>query len=359
MGLTIGSVHIYSPSMVDTLPGFRRFSEGWQTYTPETVPDGPFPYQKLAKEISQRVDAPVLWCCIFDSEDIMIEFYKSGKKAASYFSSDASNCKNLYKIPSLVGYSKGQKRRLSKIISCADIEYQLQLLEEYFGVCLSPFPELLEEDPNALSRIREDRLYQSYLAEEKKLTGKSAPVGAELVFERAGKLFEDRFENDDPSFRPHHYYFGYETEASNYQDDPIRPVRFNNGRLEPITQQEFDSAPAIICEDRWTDERLEEEYLTEKIYFTDKAPIAFRNKTLVKPRGHYFFCFDEKERILLSDERGGLVIIDDTLKVIAKLRLKGEPRSYSNGYILTTGDRFGGYYFEPSAKIRIYRLFDK
>ena len=174
IGITIGSVHIYSPSMVDTLPGFRRFSEGWQTYTPENVPDGPFLYQKLAKEISQRVDALVLWSCIFDSEDIMIEFYKNGKKAASYFSSDASNCKNLYTIPSLVEYSTGQKRRLSKVISCADIEYQLQLLEEYFGVCLSPFPELLEEDPNALSRIREDRLYQSYLA-EKKAHGKERP----------------------------------------------------------------------------------------------------------------------------------------------------------------------------------------
>ena len=213
MGTTLSSIHIYSSNLVSTFPDFHSFSDGWQTYVPENEPEDPFAFQRLAKKISRSIDAPVLWFYIFDSEMLIFEFYKNGKKIASYSQTEPNGCKNLYAIPSMIGYENGQKRRLPKILSCADIEYQIELLEEYFGVCLVPIPELINESANAMSRVRGESLYQSYLTEEKKLTGKRSPINVELVSERIGKLFEHKFDDENKrSFRPNYYYFGYNTE---------------------------------------------------------------------------------------------------------------------------------------------------
>lgn len=85
-----------------------------------------------------------------------------------------------------------------------------------------------------------------------------------------------------------------------------------------------------------------------------------KNKTLVTPRGYYFYWFDERGRAILSNERGGLAVVDDTLKVIAKIQVKGTPVDYADGYILTAGrESFFAYYYNPSNTIRIYRIFDK
>ncbi len=357
MGTTFSSIHIYSSYEVNDFPNFYSFSAGWQTYMPKEEPEDPLVFRALAKKISRSIDAPVLWFYIYDSESLLFEFYKNGKKVAAYSQMDTNGCKNLYGIPTLIGYESGQKRRLSKILSCADIDFQLNLLEEYLGVCLLPFFEIFEEEPDTLSRVRGEKHYLAYLAEEKKLTGNQAPIKVELISEQTGKLFEHKFDDADKRFfKPYHYYFGYDIENS-----PLRPVRFEQGKLVAITEEEFDAAPKVLSQNARVDERFSEEfYPSYKVHFTDKAPEGLKNKTLVTPRGFYFYWFDEKGRAILSDERGGIAVVDDSLKVIAKLRVKGTPVEFADGYILTAGsESFYAYYYNPANSIRVYRIFDK
>lgn len=362
MGTTFSSIHVYSSNAVSCFPDFHSFSEGWQTYMPNQEQEDLIAFQKLAKKISRNIDAPVLWFYIFDSESLLFEFYKNGKKVAAYSQMDSNRSKNLYGIPSLIGYESGQKHRLSKILSCADIDFQLELLEEYFGVCLIPFPEMLKESPNIISRVRGEELYLAYLAEEKKLTGKQSPIKVELISEQTGKLFEHKFiDNDKQYYKPSHYYFGYDTIDSNYEDGALRPVRFEQGKLVSITQEDFNAAPKVLRQNARVDERFSEEfYPSYKIHFTDKAPAGLKNKTLIAPRGFHFYWFDENGRAILSDERGGIAVVDETLKVIAKMRVKGTPVNFADGYILTVGsESFFAYYYNPSNAVRIYRIYDK
>lgn len=362
MGTTFSSIHVYSPYEIKNFPNFHSFSAGWQTYMPTEEPEDPFAFRALAKKISRSIDAPVLCFFIFDSESILFEFYKNGKKVSAYSQADTNGCKNLYGIPALVGYESGQKKRLSPILSCADVDFQIELLEEYFGVCLLPFLEIFEEDPNALSRVRDEKRYLAYLEEEKKLTGKQSPIKAELISEQAGKLFGHKIDDKEWRFyTPGHYYFGYDTYASNLEDGALRPVRFEQGELVAITQEEFDAAPKALCQDSRGDERFSVEYYpVYKIHFTDKAPEGFKNKTLVTPRGVYFFCFDEKGRVILSNERNGIAVVDDTLKVIAKIRIKGEAVQIADGYILAAGgESFFAHCYNPNNAVRIYRMYDK
>ena len=238
----------------------------------------------------------------------------------------------------------------------------MQLLEEYFGVCLIPFSEFLEHSPDSLVRIRSDKLYQAYLAEEKKLIGKQSPIKATLVSEVTGKLFERRFKDADfLTFTPHHYYFGYDTWESNWEEGALRTVRFEQGKLVPISQEEFDAAPKKLRREARVDGRISEDYFpVYKVHFTDKAPERLKNKTLIPPRGYSFCWFDEKGRAVLSNGRDGIAIVDETLKIIAKIRVKGCPVDYFDGYLLTAGSgSFCGYCFEPSNAIRIYRIYDK
>lgn len=362
MGTTFSSIHVYSSNVVNGFPDFYSFSEGWQTYMPNEEQGDPFVFQKLAKKISGNIDDPVLWFYIFDSESLCFELYKRGKKAAAYSQMDSNGSKNLRGIPALIGYEGDQKRRLSKILSCGDIDVQLELLEEYFGVCLIPFPEIFKEEPNSLSRVRGEERYLTYLAEENKLAGKQSPIQVALVSEKTGKLFEHRFHDIDKQYhKPHHYYFGYDSFDSNFDEGLLQPVRFEQGQLVSITQEEFDSAPKVLCQYARNDERFSEEfYPSYKVHFTDKAPEGLKGKTLVTPRGFHFFCFDEKGRAILSDERGSIAVVDDSLKVIAKMRVKGTPVDFADGYILTAGsESFFAYYYNPSNAIRVYRMFDK
>lgn len=361
MGTTLSSIHIYTPNTVEDMNGFRSFSDGWQTYMPTELPEDPGEFRLLAKKVSKRVDAPVLWFYIFDSETICFEFYQAGKRVAAYSQDELMGTKNLYGIPKLVGYEGGNKRRLSRILSCADMDFQIELLEEYFGVCLTPFPDLLNEEVEVLRRIRGDQKYQTLLSEDREIAGKRAPIKAELVWEQTGKIFERKFEDDHSSFRPHHYYFGYDTFMSGFGNGNLRTVRFEKGQLVRIAQEEFDCVPQVLRGDAREDERIEEEfYPVARVRFTDKASVGFRGKTLIMPRGFYFFRFDERDRVLLTDEKGGLAVVDDSLKIIAKLRVKGMPVDYVDGHILTAGGQsFFAYAYNRSDVVRIYRLCDK
>lgn len=361
MGTTLSSIHIFTSDALETMKDCYSFSEGWQTYMPAEQSEEPWEFRKLAKGISKRVDAPVLWFYIFDSEAIWFEFYEKGKRVSAYSSEDMTGTKNLYGIPKLVGYEDGNKRRLSRILSSADVDFQIELLEEYFGVCLTPFPDLLNEGADALRRVRGDAKYQLLLEEDRKITGKQAPMKVELVWERLGKIFECRFGEDHDHFKPKHYYFGYDSFLSNFGQGNLRPVRFADEELVGITQEEFDGVPQMVRGDARKDARIEEIFgLVYKVHFTNRAPKEFSGKTLVPPRGFYFFCFDDKGRVILSDEKGGLAVADESLQVIARMRVKGMPVDYMNGYILTAGSHsFYAYAYDPSDKVRIYRIVEK
>ena len=364
MGTTFSSIHVYSANAVSGYSDFYSFSEGWQTYMPKEEPADPFDFKKLAKKISRTIDAAVLWFYVFDDETLIFEFYKNGKKAASYFQMEPSACKNLYGIPALVGYESGNKRRLSKILSCSDLDYQIELLEEYFGVCLLPLREILEESPDSLRRIRDDKLYQEYYAEEEKISGKHAPIKLTQVSEQRGKLFWHRAGERGISLQKlqHCYYFGFDSPDSVYERGALRPVRFEHGNLSLISQEEFDAVPMIpighLCS-----ELLNNGVLTFEgynVHFTDKAPGAFKNKTIVVPRGYTFGWFDDKDRAILTDMRSGIAIVDGSLKVIAKMHVKGMPIDYADGHILSVGsESFWMYSYNPSNAVRIYRIDEK
>lgn len=104
MGTTLSSVHVYTPNAISDMEDFYSFSNGWQTYLPEEPPEDPFEYRPFAKKISKRIDAPVLWFYIFDSESIWFEFYQNGKRVSAYSQQDLTGTKNLYGVPALVGY---------------------------------------------------------------------------------------------------------------------------------------------------------------------------------------------------------------------------------------------------------------
>lgn len=354
MGTTFSSVHIYSPTAIAESPDFRSFSEGWQTYVSGENPEDLYQFRAFAKKLSRKVCSPVLWFSVFDSETIWFEFYQAGKRVSAYEQGGQTGSKNLYGIPALIGYDEGQKRRLSRILSCADIDYQIALLEEYFGVCLLPVPELMNEGADVFRRVRSEEKYKALLEEDKMVAGKSAPIKAEMVEERKGKLFERRFDDDHVTFKPHCYLYGYANPGS----CSLQPVRFAGGKLNPMTEEEFGRAETVPRADARKDERFTEAFgPAYKIHFTDKAPEGFRGKTLTTPRGFYFFSFDEQGRVLLSDERGGVAFVDTSLKVIAKMRLKGEHVDYADGHILTAGSNsFFVYAYHPRDAVRIYRI---
>ena len=364
MGTTFSSIHVYSPNAVNGYSDFYSFSEGWQTYVPKEHPEDPFDLKKLARKISRTIDAAVLWFYIFDDESLFFEFYQNGKKAAAYFQMEPSACKNLYGIPAMIGYESGNKRRLSKILSCSDLDYQIELLEEYFGVCLLPLREILEEDPDSLHRVRSDKLYKEYCAEEEKISGKHAPIKLTLVSEQRGKLFFSRFGERGMSLQKltHCYYFGFDTPDSKYDGGALRPIRFEHGNLSLISQEEFDALPSVPIGHLYS-ELLYDGVLTlegNKVHFTDRAPVAFKNKTIVVPRGYRFGWFDGKDRAIITDMRSGIAIIDDSLKVIAKMHVKGMPIDYADGHILSVGsESFWMYSYNPSNAVRIYRIDEK
>ena len=62
----------------------------------------------------------------------------------------------------------------------------------------------------------------------------------------------------------------------------------------------------------------------------------------------------EKNRLVLHDEHGTIAIMNEEMKMIAKLRLKGYIIGSDGDYILTAQDRKTIY-----GTIRIYRLCEK
>ena len=349
MGTTLSGIHIHSDLPIEGIHlDFVSFSDGWQTCVSDLSAE---PYTHiLAQKISKQVSAPVLCFSIVESESIEFYFYQNGKCAARYFDDTLRANKNLYGIPALIGWGDGGRRRLSHILACADAAEKTAMLEEYFGVCLLFHPALADQ-PQALRRTRGDVLYRDYAERDKQLTGKRAPIRAELVAEFDGKLFQSRF-GDMESYKKHCYLKGYEQETTR-----LTPVRFAGGRLEEISEADFmcDREPKTT-ENPFFDFQYT---VPVRITFRPTCPVSYVGKTWTLPGNFMPFGFDEKERLILTAGKR-VMFMDADFQVLTKLSLRDELTDMADGYFLTTGpSSFYAYCYDPGEKIRIYRVVDK
>lgn len=351
MGTSLSSIHIFGDSApIDCGFSFRSFSLNWQTCIDDFSENAhDYPY-KAAKFISNHIDAPVLHFGVFDSEMIWFEFFLNGKVISRYSDDEFVANKKLFDIPSLIGYNNGQKKRLSSLLSCSDIDFKIAMLEEYLGVCLLYLPEI-SDNPEMFRRNRSDALYCKYQSEEKALTGKAAPVQLSLITEYPGKLFWDFFgRNHLQSIKPHYFLYGYVQEDLH----DLTPVRFTGKSLETSDLSTFSQNRIQRAHD---DPRFKMHYGTPcKVTFSDECPPAYRGKTMTLPSGFYPESFTKNNELLLQGNHR-IYVADSTMKIIAKLSIKGDIADIMDDYVLTTtGDSFCGYCFEPKAKIYVYEI---
>ncbi len=349
MGLTTSSIHIYgteAPAKSGAV--FASYSAGWLTLLRE--PDAACDHDanlSLARALSKKTDAPVLCFGIFDSESISFSFFHHGKLAARYEDAASAN-KNLYAVPALVGYASGEKRRLSALLSCDDSEMKTALLEEFFGVCLVPD---VMETPEDMVREKGTALFLAYTEENKALKGKKAPYKLELVTKYAGKSVSDHRAEFCSTHKPHHFLWGYRAEA----DQAPIPVCFTGEALTVTDRTAYEEdrlkgynkmeGTAAAC--RYENGR----YFAD---FSEDAPPAFRGRTMPLPRGMFLGTFVGD--VFLFRGKNKVYVADESLKIVAKLSVKGFLSDVMGEYLLTeTGDSsFLG--FEPRAAIYIYRL---
>ena len=351
MGTSLSSVHIFGNSVpIDCGFTFHSFSPNWQTCIDDFSEKAhDYPY-KAAKFISKHIGAPVLYFGVFDSEMIWFEFFLNGKVISRYSDDEFVANKKLFDIPSLIGYADGQKKRLSSLLNCSDIDLKIAMLEEYLGVCLLYLPEVSDK-PEMLHRDRSDILYREYQESEKALTGKAAPIHLNLVAQYPGKIFWDFFgHNHLENIKPHCFLYGYAYDNSH----ELMPVRFTGKRLETIDLPTFSQDRVCRVHE---DPRFKMHYGTPcRVTFSDECPPAYRGKTMTLPNGFYPESFTKDNELLLQGNHR-IYVADPTLRIIAKLSIKGDIADIMGDCILTTtGDSFCGYCFDPKAKIYIYEI---
>lgn len=356
MGTSLTSIHIYA----DTTPertgfSFRSFSPHWFTCVNDFSDQAPGYTDNIAKSLSKAINAPVLHFGVFDSEMIWFAFFRDGKCIARYSDDEFVANKKLYDIPSLVGYEEGNKKRLSAILSCPDVELKISMLEEFFGVCLLYAPDFCDEQ-EILCRHRGDSLYRAYQEEEKKLTGKSAAITVKLIREYPGKLFWHEF-GQHGTIKPHFFLHGYTLESifeKHYHT--LTPMQFTGQELIASDYEQFslDRIP-----ENHKDSRFAMDYGTPtKVTFSASCPEEYQGKTMVLPNGYYPLEFLPTGELLLEGNHR-IYVVDLAGKIIAKLSIQGDIADVVGNYILTTtGDSFCGYVYEPKAKIRIYEVMD-
>ena len=224
---------------------------------------------------------------------------------------------------------KRGKRRLSDILSCADTERKIALLEEYFGVCLTFVPEMLDE-PEALCRERSERLYRAYREEEKLLTGKSAPMALRLAAEYPGKLFFYRFQDERIMVKPHFFLHGYAGDPDEDERHRIlTPVHFARGALEPSDWETFAQGRIPRCPDT----RFVLQCGTPvRVTFSGECPPEYRGRTMALPAGAYPEAFLPTGELLILGEHRIYVVEPATLKIVAKLPHKGDVADVVGNY---------------------------
>lgn len=365
MGTFASTIHIYTNQPIPEAFGvFHSFSDGWQTLLPKAGAEEDFDGDpKLARKLSKQLAFPVLYFWEFDSDEYGFTLYSAGKQVTVFSTETFTEPKGLYKLPPLIGYASGNKQRLSKILSCTDTEFAIEMLEEYFGVCLEVFYELLDE-PEALARTRSDVRYCAYLEEEKRFTEKNAPIGLELVEEIFGKVeYAARFYDIGPGWhsKEHIFYLAqFHTRAE--MKEPLPAVEFREGRLIPADEASIRAAKPSLS-------REESPYFQTEFYpkmrvtFTELAPQTYRGKTFCAfPRGYAEYAFDENDRLILENGRGGVAFMNADGELLAKCSMKGILMDYRDGYFLTDSTPILSPWewgYNPQGVIRIYRIVER
>ena len=354
MGLTLCSVHILSDEM-PRIPGadFESFSNGW--YTCKNLGSFEDDY-KLARKISKITDKPVLFFFVYDSDIVSFSFLINGRKIVDFSTESTSSPKGISKIPEIVGDDqKGSKRKISTLLQCADNERLISLLEEYFGLnLLFNSNDRLESADCKMEKG--DRLYLEYLEDYKKICGKNAAIRAEMIKEYHGKIFMSQFGSE--KYCPQFYYlFGYDTP----ENHKLHPVLFSGNELEPCDLKESDYNDCISYREEMklagVSDKFDPNSERYSLHFDSNAPGIFQGREIVCPRGYYFFAFDDRNHILLTDNKRSFLILDCNGETVARCSVKGTPIAFRDGFILTEGpgSEFA-YEYSPTDYVRIYRL---
>ena len=357
MGTTLSSLHVYSSEPIEpSLGRFVSFSPGWQTMLVDREWNEFFAF---SKELSKKISSPVLAFSIFDSDEVYFTIYEGGKRQVSYSTDGFPANTGIYKIPGLVGYPDGYKRRISEILSCSDAELLTAMLEEFFGVMLLIDSDFMDEPPESLARCRGEACYLEFHEQEKRLRGKHAPIRAVLTAERPGKIFYHRPYEHDLWCAPGYYLYGYDTPDSDFAEGNLRTVRFTKGRLEEADENMVEAEPHSYFDD----DRFIMRYAPRtSVSFSDDCPDAYKGRTLTLPEGFFPFTFDSKDRLIIdggSGNRSTIAYMTPEGKIIAKISIKGEPCRIEDDYLLTAGPTsFYAYEYDPKTYIRIYRLED-
>ncbi len=360
MGTSVSTIHVFTQNPLPAeIPGkYQSFSEGWQTRLPEVYPEDDYEGdRKLARRLSRQLPYPVLYFWEFDSDEFGFVLFREGKQVTAFGTSEgAEGAKGIYKLPAQIGYPEGNKRRLSRILSCADIESKIAMLEEYFGVCLEVFADLLET-PEEIKRTRSDELYRAYLEEEKRFSGKNAPISLELTKEIFG-IVELTATFHDHSFGKKHIFYLAQFRTLREMKEPLPAVEFREGKLIPADERVVHEAKERIP---WhKDPRFQTEYYPKPaVTFSEQTPEPYRGRTFSLPRGFYPYDFDPFDHLILIANRGGIAFMDADGKLIAKTRVRGDLQDYRDGYLLVdTSSRPWGWGFDPNGLLRIYRIAD-
>lgn len=377
MGKAYASIHILGSDPVIFSPYlFESWSFGWQTMVPleetRTILTNPELSVKVARKLSKDLKKTVLWYFLFDEDEISFALFVDGKQAAVYnYNHNYTPDKGLSKIPALIGLGESYRKRLAKIIACTDAALQTQLLEEYFGVKLLLFPEMLEEDPNCAVCSKSNTLFDQYDTENRVPTGKKAPIQVRQVFELDGVLsdadWHKKYHQEEGYlwvFRKHYWLYAWE-KATGAKETAMC---FRDGKLSFISDEEMlrDGADKRYNETRRKDPLFEQLFFPDRIQFSVSAPEPYSGITLKLPRSFYGLGFDRKGRFFVFNEANCFALINENGKMLAKQHVKGDIIDHDGDYLLTWEEKWDTVNLngKPFPKrwygiIRGYQLFDK
>ncbi len=335
-------VHIYTEESI-SVNGFASISDNWLTCTTD------IDYYE-ARKISKKLNKPVLYFYCNSDEVFDMYVFFDGKTVVKYYNDGLGENKGIFKLPSLVGYREGNKRRLSSILACKDFDKQIALLEEFLGVGLKNSQVSVEKG---------DKLYQMHINFEKQLTGKNAPIKKELVFETDGKLFHAPFSAGSLKgfYKPHIYLFGFDKDYDELEHERIyRWVEFADGKLLPVSEEAFSQIKFV----KQTAERNDSfTYNSSRVYFNKNAPDKFASRSFKVAQDLYPFDYYNDDIFILTNENSTLFFVNSDFDIIAKQNFKGTPKEIRDGYILTVGaGSFWAYVYNPYDKVRIYKLYE-
>jgi len=338
----IDCIHIYTEENI-LVDGFSRVSDNWLTSVLS------MDYDEVRK-LSKMINKPVLkFQCSTDGTIDMCLFV-NGKITVRFCNDGLDKNKGIFKLPSLIGYDEGNKRKLSSILACKDSEKLIALLEEFLGVGLIKLKASVKRD---------DALYSEYVKAEKQLTGNNAPIKKELVSEIDGKLFHTPFfaGNLKGYYKPYIYLFGFDKD---YDESGLERfyqwLEFKSGNLMPISEEEFSQTEFV---ERPIERKDSFTYRASKVYFSERAPEAFACKSFKIAQDLYPFDYYNDEVFILTNEKSTLFFADSEFNIIAKQNFKGRPVDYRDGHILTVGaGSFWAYEYNPYDKVCVYKLYE-